>query len=199
MAASFSWHAGVSGAWATAANWADVTNAQDPALVAPGSADTVSIVNPAVAIVGPGQAAVLDLQGPVTLDGTFDVGAVTTVFAGLSLGNAAVLQADSFQQQGELNLDGAGTRIGVAGTLTASPSVFGPHSIVAGTIALSGGAALQTGDFDTTAYRATLDFRPLLQITIDPLSAFEIGTAGGARLAARADAIGRATAHAIPA
>ncbi len=180
MAASFSWHAGVSGGWATAENWADVTNGNDPALVAPGAADTVLIVNPSVAITGPGQAAALTLQGSVTLDGTFDVGAMTATIANLSIGSGAVLGAASFQQQGVLTLSGTGARVSVVGALTAVPTVFGPHSIVAGTIDLAGGAALQVGTLDAVAYRSVLDFRPELQVTIDAASSFEIGTDGGA-------------------
>ena len=72
MGRSYSWIAG-SGVWSNPNNWNDLTTLNDPALVAPGGADTIAIAGPNLPgfdlIAGPGAAASSILSGDVAFYG----------------------------------------------------------------------------------------------------------------------------------
>lgn len=74
MGDQFTWRVLQSGAWDLAANWADITAADNPALVPPGSQDSATIAGPAdqatfYAVSGPGSAASFTNTGNVVLSG----------------------------------------------------------------------------------------------------------------------------------
>ena len=85
---SYQWVGPVAGYWNAKANWDDVTAGQDPAAVAPGKNDLVTIGaaagGAAQVVVGNGNAYSLTLDGETLLDGVFKVGA-----GGLSLATSA--------------------------------------------------------------------------------------------------------------
>ena len=74
---SFQWVGPVAGFWSTKANWDDTTQGQNPAAVAPGANDTVTIAaaanGEAQVIVGNANAYGLTLEGETLLLGTFNV------------------------------------------------------------------------------------------------------------------------------
>jgi hypothetical protein len=167
MSHSFSWITG-NGRFAAASDWIDLTLGMDPAPVAPGSLDAVTIAGPGAgfqSIVGPGSVAAMGFAGDTSLAGTLatviltvgaaaagtvDVTAGTTLTAG-----AATLVA------GLIAVSGAGADLSVAGTLgigtAAILSVGNAGMVQAGALALNGGT-----------------------LELDPTGVLEIGTAGGA-------------------
>ena len=82
MAHSYSWIA-TSGYWNTSSNWNDLTILKNPALVAPGGSDTVTIAGAAFpgiyAIAGPGAAAQTNFSGGLALFGPVNLGTVRDV------------------------------------------------------------------------------------------------------------------------
>ena len=85
---SYQWVGPVAGNWKAASNWNDVTAGQNPAAVAPGKNDLVTIAaaagGAAQVVVGDGNAYSLTLDGETLLDGVFGIGA-----GGLSLATSA--------------------------------------------------------------------------------------------------------------
>ena len=120
---SYQWVGPVAGNWKATSNWNDVTAGPNPAAVAPGKNDLVTIAaaagGAAQVVVGDGNAYSLTLDGETLLDGVFGIGA-----GGLSLATSA-----------SAYLYG-GSRLNVAGNAT-----FGSYAGVT----LNGGAMKLTG------------------------------------------------------
>ena len=123
---SYQWVGPVAGFWNAKANWDDVTAVQDPAAVAPGKNDLVTIGaaagGAAQVVVGNGNAYSLTLDGETLLDGVFKIGAggltlatsaSAYLYGGSSLsvaGNANFANyADATLNGGLLKLTGTGT------------------------------------------------------------------------------------------
>ena len=85
---SYTWIGPVAGDWKTTGDWDDVTAGQNPATLAPGTHDLVTIAaaagGAAQVIIGNGNAYALTLDGETLLDGVFNVAA-----GGLSLAQSA--------------------------------------------------------------------------------------------------------------
>ncbi len=152
--------AAADGLWNDAGNWQDRSAGLDPAAVAPGLNDLVTIVGPAsglLAIAGPADAASLTLVGGVALAGAYAVGALS-VAGTLVLGPAGTLTAAS----GVL----AGSVLGEGGTLSLSgTATLGPT----GALDAMSGAWLEMGSL-------TLDGGV---VATDAAGSVEIGTGGG--------------------
>ncbi len=165
---NYQWIGGIAGgAWNTAANWEDVSAGQDPAAIAPGVNDLVTIQGGASAyasIGGPANAAFLTLLGEVALVGQYAVGELAVGQEGstgvLGLGTGTLVQAGQATVTGGIVAQG--------GTLTST-----------GTLVLDGGALLDSG-------QALVQVAGLLlsgsgdAVSVDGISVLEIGTAGGA-------------------
>ena len=123
----YSWGSAVSGSWDEAANWDDTTAGLDPASVAPGSNDAVTIPAPSGGVVwvitGTGDSASLTLQGATVLSGTFETGTfalATTPNAWDSAGSLrlgagsslTVTGGASFAQYANLTLGGTRANLG---------------------------------------------------------------------------------------
>jgi hypothetical protein len=123
------WVGTTSGNWNSASNWKDVTTGQDPAKVAPGKNNIVTINGPTngqfLVVAGPANAAALACTGDTALTGSFALGTFTLgvgdaqpgssildLLPGSVVAAATVLVAD-----GELSLSGD-TDLAVAGTIT---------------------------------------------------------------------------------
>ena len=77
---AYTWNA-VAGSWDSASNWIDTTTGSNPASVAPGPNDAVTIGssgNVAYTVTGTGTSASLSLSGSVTLQGQFSTGTVSS-------------------------------------------------------------------------------------------------------------------------
>ena len=87
---SYQWVGPVAGFWNAKANWDDVTAGKDPAAVAPGKNDLVTIGaaagGAAQVIVGNGNAYSLTLDGETLLDGVFQRLRGRTVFGDIGVG-----------------------------------------------------------------------------------------------------------------
>jgi len=119
---SYVWTGPVAGYWNSTANWDDTTAGQNPATLAPGANDTVSIgaaANGATQIlIGNGNAYGLSLAGSTVLDGQFSVGAggVTVSSGSLLLhSGSSMSDAGDATLYGQLSLSGA--KMTVSGTL----------------------------------------------------------------------------------
>ena len=127
---SYQWVGPVAGNWNAKANWDDVTAGQNPASVAPGKNDLVTIAaaagGAAQVVVGNGNAYSLALGGETLLDGVFKIGA-----GGLTLASSASAYLYS------------GSSLSVAGNATfssyAGVTLNGGAMSVTGTGALTGG------------------------------------------------------------
>ena len=180
----YSWIGGQSAAWSSAADWADTTRGQNPAAVAPGVNDLVTIAASQSAfsvIGGPANAASTAITGEVALTGAFGLGTLTLgsvsgpsytagaldLLAGTRVAAKYVTVSD-----GALSLAGSHSSLSVGGTLmlggtplgvglpTASLSVTQGAVVQAGTLQMGGGS----GD----------------SIVTDPTGTLEVGTAGQA-------------------
>jgi hypothetical protein len=176
------WTAQDSGAWNSAANWQDLTSGSNPAAIAPGVNDIVTIAaaqaGSFTVIAGPANAASLAVTGDLAMAGTFAIG-------GLALGQAATatpgtldllpntsMQASSVTiADGALSLTGGAT-LAVAGSITLGGGEAGiglpvtALSATAGGVITCAGLTLGGGSGDTVA--------------TDPTGTIEIGTAGNA-------------------
>jgi hypothetical protein len=80
----FLWGIAVSGSWDDASNWSDTSTGQTPALVAPGSNDSVTVNavgdGAARVITGTGNSASLTLNGATVLAGQFTTGALSQAY-----------------------------------------------------------------------------------------------------------------------
>ena len=147
--------------WGDAKNWMDTTRSQNPASVAPGQNDLVTIAVPAGAaslVTGPANAAALSLSGNVALAGSYGIGTLSvgsTQQSGvLALGGGASIAAASANVLG--GIAGQGGTLAVGGTLSLGQtglaglvSATGSSAISADTILMQGiGSQLLT---DSTA------------------------------------------------
>ncbi len=129
---SFQW-VGTSGKWSDVANWQDVTANADPAIVAPGSLDAVTIVGATGTnldlITGPGDAAELTITNAVALAGTFATGTLEIGIASGSDGTLDLLadttvSADSVAiDDGSLVVTGIGANLIDSGAMTLGTAV----------------------------------------------------------------------------
>ena len=145
--ANFVWGSNGTGNWNDLANWNDTTTGQNPAPVAPGSNDTVT-VNAAVGggttvITGTGEAQLLTIGGAAQLDGQFSTVALTlqnNAALAVSGGQLSVGGGITNGYGDNLNLSG-GTAL-IAGGITNNSSGY----LVGDSINISGGTATITGD-----------------------------------------------------
>ena len=114
------WGSTVDGSWDDASNWDDATTGQDPATVAPGADDSVTIGGAgggAIRIVtGTGNSSSLSLDGAVDLSGSFETGTfdLPTGLLELDAGSSLVVTDDA--TFGEAQSQNVGLTLG--GTLT---------------------------------------------------------------------------------
>lgn len=150
------------GLWNDNLNWDDVTTGQNPAGVAPGLNNLVTVQGPGVGyltLIGPADAASLSLVGGVALSGTYAVGTLS-VAGSLAIGAGTDLVAASGTVMGGL----------IAGYGSAQ---------VTGTLALGTGAVLQASN-GATIEAAALLLDAGAVVATDTTGAIEVGTAGGA-------------------
>ena len=154
------WSGPSPGSWDLAANWTDTSTSSNPAAVAPGVHDSVTINSgtyqlPQV-ISGAGNSAQLTIGGDVTLSGKVSTGALS-VSSGVSL---------TVQAKASLSVSGA-----ASGAIAAA----GGSIIVAGTetggVSASSGGKIQLGALNGTG-------------VLDSTSSIEVGTKGGAKAGA---------------
>ena len=110
---NYVWVGPVAGSWDVAGNWEDTTAGLDPATVAPGSNDNVTInaAGSAVQVVtGTGNSASLTINGATSLAGDFTTGALAVNSA------LTVNTGDTLAVSGNATFDGSLT---LDGTLTA--------------------------------------------------------------------------------
>lgn len=130
------WSGAGPGSWDAAANWTDATTGQNPAAVAPGAHDAVTINSrgyglPQV-ITGTGNSASLTIAGDTALAGTFTTSSLS--FSGdanpqlsIDSGYALTVNGNADASGGELNASG-GT-IKITGTLTGGVDATGGGSV----------------------------------------------------------------------
>jgi len=173
-----------SGAWNSAANWQDQTTGANPAAIAPGVKNIVSIAvsqTGFTVIAGPANAATLSVTGELALAdkyaiGVLNVGTVSsTAFTNGTLDlqpGTTIADTTATIQAGEIAVAGSGASLTVAGTLTLGGGVAGVGLPVTALTVTSGGKvragalAIGGGSGDS--------------ITTDPTSSVEIGKLGGA-------------------
>ena len=129
MGDQFAWIGPVTGSWDVATNWEDMTAGQNPADVAPGSDDSVTI-NAAGGgavhvITGTGDSASLTIDGSTVLAGQFTTGTLTVPDSGVEL---------------QLN---AGDTLTVTGNASFQSNLL---AIAGGTLNLQGGALTVDGN-----------------------------------------------------
>ncbi len=110
------WNGPIAGSWDVASNWQDTTTSANPATLAPGSNDAVTIAAGSAAadvITGKGNSSSLTLSGSVALSGQFTTGALTN--------------------NGSLHLN-AGTTLTVTGNFSLNGSNFDTVSVGSGTL-----------------------------------------------------------------
>jgi len=77
----YAWNGSIAGSWDLASNWDDTTTSSNPASVAPGANDAVSITAASGivdVITGKGNSSSLTTSGPVVLSGQFSTGSFST-------------------------------------------------------------------------------------------------------------------------
>lgn len=175
------------GSWNSAANWQDQTSGSNPARIAPGLHDLVTIDAPRsggfAVIAGPANAATLTATGDLALSGTFSIGTLTVGQGGDAAGANQVagtldlLQATRIAASTVAVADGAigvadGAVLAVSGTLTLGGGAAGVGLPVTALSATAGGTI--------TAAAIMLGGGSGDTITTDPTGVIEIGGAGGA-------------------
>jgi hypothetical protein len=180
----YAWIAAASGNWNSAANWQDQTSGQDPAAIAPGANDLVTIAAPQSGfwvIAGPANAAALSLTGEVALSGAYGIGslAVGSADAGgftdatLDLVSGATLGAASAAiAAGGIVVSGSTSLLSVAGSLSLGGGAAGVGLPVTSLTAGSGGGV--------RAASLVLGGGSGDSLTTDASGWIEIGDAGGA-------------------
>ena len=158
---SFSWIGSDIGAWDQAGNWVDNTSGANPATIAPGAVDHITVYGntSAYAVLDGSGAAASASIGNAALAGDFSIGTLTTggqldLLAGGTL-TAAQIIADGF-----LDISGPGTSL-QAGAMT-----------VGAGLTLSGGAEVQVAQLTLAG--------SVLIVSVDTLSTLEVGTLGHA-------------------
>ncbi len=168
---SYRWIASSGGDWGTASNWADLTTGASPAIIAPGSANLVSIAGPGSGtwlLSGQGRAASLTLAGDLAITGRFAAGPVTAATTSLAVDAGGTLAATSMTvAAGTIDVSGLGALLTMSGTLTLGPTPLGgapPELLAANQGLMAVGGLVLNG---TT-------------LGVDAVSSIEVGTAGGA-------------------
>jgi Ca2+-binding RTX toxin-like protein len=129
--------------WADVRDWIDTTQGQNPAAVAPGQNDFVTITAPAgsvQAVTGPADAAGLTIYGTVALGGVFGIGTLAVGGTGAA-GMLAYAAGDTIEAAAATvigGIAGQGGTLSVAGTL-----VLGEGGGAGGVVACTGAAVLQ--------------------------------------------------------
>ena len=154
------WSGPSPGSWDLAANWTDSSTSSNPAALAPGVHDLVTINSgtyqlPQV-ISGVGNSAQLTIGGDTVLTGAFSTGALDVVNSGAAL---------TVQSGGSLNVSGDAT---VNSGLTAAGGVITIAGALAGGVTASGGGKVQVGALSGGA-------------VLDSTSSIEVGAKGGAK------------------
>ncbi len=141
------WIGGVTGDWGTASNWQDVTTGANPASVAPGSNDAVTIgaaSGVVDVITGTGNSLSLTLSGSLDLAGQFATGNLTLQRpSGSSPAPTLILKAnDTLSVSGNVSTDSGATLNLSGGALTVggnfSYSYNGSANINGGTLSIAG-------------------------------------------------------------
>ena len=164
---SYLWVGPVAGSWDVAGNWDDVTTGMNPAAVAPGVNDAVTINQAAAGatqvITGTGNSASLTINGATLLDGQFSTGALTVVNTSL------FLQAgNSLAVSGNVTANGIG-KISLTDATLTDTGVFTLNGTSnTGTLTLSNGSSVRVGGL--TLYSG---------VTVDATSSMEVGAVGG--------------------
>jgi len=198
----FVWVGPAAGAWGTAANWQDVTAGTNPAAVAPGSNDTVTInsqLGTIQVVSGVGNAATL-LTADVADLGTLTVGRliaggglVTLQATGQSeLGSALLVEAGgtiaagsvAVGVDGVIDVNGAGASLLVGGTLSYAGSSLG----TGGGLGATNGGVIDLGGLISQPNNSLppgeilVDSPPFdgVKLSVDSLSSIEIGDADDA-------------------
>jgi hypothetical protein len=143
------WTGGHGALWATASNWKDTTQGQNPAAVAPGQNDLVTFAasGAPLQVTGPGNAAVLTLTGTVALAGAVAAGTLAIgtaqVLGDLALGSGDEISAGSAVVSG--GVAGAGGTLNVAGLMTLGDAAAGGLLDATGATWITAEAALLQG------------------------------------------------------
>jgi len=177
-----------SGLWNEDANWQDLTSGADPAGIAPGVNDIVSINAAAgsfTVVGGPANAASLSLTGELAFSGAYglgslDVGQVTSsnfVNGTLDLLPGTSITATTASiSAGAISVAGSGARLSIGGTLSLGGGISGVGLPVTA-LTVTSGARVQAGTLILGGGSGD-------NITTDPTSSLEIGTLGDAALGA---------------
>ena len=179
----YAWVATGSGAWGAAANWQDLTLGTNPAAIAPGAHDSVSIAaSPSgfTVIAGPASASTLSITGEVALTGTYGIGllSIGTVSAGSFTAGSLDLLAGTLLNvnavsigAGAISASGTGAVLATGGTLNMGGGYLGVglpvtalSAAAGGKIRVGGGLVIGGGSGDS--------------VTTDPSGAIEFGTLG---------------------
>jgi hypothetical protein len=179
----YQWIAAGGGNWNTARNWDDLTSGADPARIAPGANNLVTIAAAQTGsfsvIAGPANAATLAVTGDLAMAGTYAIGT-------LAIGTAGASQVD-----GVLDLlPGTAMTVVSAAVADGALSVTGSAALaVGGTLALGGGpigiglpvtAVSASAGGSITCAALTLGGGAGNTVTTDPTSVIEVGSAGDA-------------------
>ena len=142
---NFVWGTNVAGSWDNPSNWSDTTAGQDPATLAPGSNDAVTI-NPAEGgaenvITGTGNSASLTIGGAAALQGQFTTGALTLeedASSSITLpSNASLNVTGGISSNDSSTIAVSGGQLTIAG---------GINNLYYDNLTISGGTATITGD-----------------------------------------------------
>src|SRR5579859_1232417 len=185
---AYTWSGPVSGSWDAAGNWDDVTAGANPAGVAPGSNDSVTVnalgSGETQVITGVGASASLTLNGGVVLGGQFTAGSVSflmnsstsyatgslTLSAGETLSvasNFTLSATNPLRGAFDISVSGLAGKLSVKGVL--APTLL--DDLMTYTVSASNGGAIQARGL-TLISPAT--------INVDATSSIEVGTSGGA-------------------
>jgi hypothetical protein len=193
---------GIAGSWDLASNWFDATTDQDPASVAPGANNGVTIYAAAGGsthvITGTGDSASLSIDGPTLLSGQFTTG--TLDFDGstnpTSNANLALNAGDTLTVAGNATVDESdydGFDIGGGAVTIDGNLAFDAYSSVNevtgdGVLSVAGSVTSSSPDVfisGTTGARIQLaSVSGAISLSVDNASSLEIGAAGGAALGA---------------
>jgi hypothetical protein len=173
----YQWSATAGGAWNAATNWIDSSAGQNPAKIAPGAKDNVTIAAPQTGafavIAGPADANQLAITGDLGLAGAFALGTLTlgTTLTAATLDllpTAAITAQTAAIANGAFDVSGRAT-VAIAGTLTLGGGISGIGLPITALSATAGGAI--------TAAALVMGGGSGDSLTTDPTASIEIGTA----------------------
>lgn len=167
--AQYLWVGPLAGNWRSAANWTDLTDGQNPAAVAPGNLDDVTFASPSKvfqSIGGTGSAASIALGGNNAIGGIIVAGSAALTGGTLDIKSGGTLQTSSMTASGAVAVSGSGASLATLATL----------SVLAGSIAVTGGASLAAGALTIDGLQSS--------VTVDLASRIEIGAGGDAHAGA---------------